>query len=476
MEIESDKKYASLGRYLIIRSLGSGFNSKVKLAFDKETHKTYAIKILKDGFTKYLQNEIQTLDKIHHPHMVNMIDFISKGEYVKKSGEVKKVTAIVLELAEGGEMFEFLFQTGRFAEDISRYYFRQVLDCLAHMHKEGYTHRDLKPENILFTHDFKLKLADFGFSTLIAGKAGTGMLTTYLGTRAYMAPEIIKKVPYSGTAVDTFALGVILFIMFAGSPPFNEAQSSDPYYNLIIGKKFDYFWYVHTKSKGNTSFFPAEFKDLINKMLAYEPAERPSVEAIVAHPWVAGPVPTDQAVEDEMKKRHFAVREAAEKERERKQKIAKGKKPTHEGGNMMEYPKTKGARDNLTDSLKDLESQFPSLALKRTIVRYGNKIDAELPSTLLAGDYLIPENIHDSLLALVHTLQDQKYEQIKLSEKSYKVTAEIEVENLKVKFAARLFKNDDVSSIITFERLEGSSVKFHDMIKTLEGGLNKITQ
>lgn len=195
-----------------------------------------------------------------------------------------------------------------------------------HLHKEGYTHRDLKPENILFTHNFQLKLADFGFSTLIQGKTGTGLLSTYLGTRAYMAPEIIKKIPYSGQAVDVFALGVILFIMFAGSPPFNEAQSSDAYYNLLIGKKFDYFWYVHTKSKGNPAFFPATFKDLINKMLAYEHSERPSLEDIIAHPWFNGTVPSDADVEAEMKKRHFAVREAAEKERERKQKIAKGKK------------------------------------------------------------------------------------------------------------------------------------------------------
>lgn len=103
---------------------------RVKLAIDKESQKTYAVKILKDGFTKYLQNEIQTLERVQHPNMVNLIDFLPKADYLKKNGTTKKVTAIVIELAEGGEMFEFLFQTGRFSEEITRFYMAQILDSI----------------------------------------------------------------------------------------------------------------------------------------------------------------------------------------------------------------------------------------------------------------------------------------------------------------------------------------------------------
>ena len=87
------------------------------------------------------------------------------------------------------------------------------------MHQKGYAHRDIKPENILLGRDFVLKLADFGFSCLIQGKDNSGVLHTKLGTEGYMAPEIPTK-NYEGERVDIFAAGVILFIMYAGNPPF----------------------------------------------------------------------------------------------------------------------------------------------------------------------------------------------------------------------------------------------------------------
>lgn len=169
-------------------------------------------------------------------------------------------------------------------------------------------------------------MADFGFSTLLNGKDGSGMLSTYLGTRAYMAPEIIKKVPYSGIAVDVFALGVILFIMYAGSPPFNEAQSTDAYYNLLITKRYDYFWYVHTKSKGDPKFFTPAFKDLINRMLAYDATERPTVTEIAEHAWMKGTMPSEVDVQAQMVQRAHVVREKQEEERRKKQEAAKQKK------------------------------------------------------------------------------------------------------------------------------------------------------
>lgn len=87
------------------------------------------------------------------------------------------------------------------------------------MHDKGYAHRDIKPENLLLTSTFVLKIADFGFSCLIRGKDGTGILKTKLGTEGYMAPEIATK-HYDGRKTDIFATGIILFIMYTGNPPF----------------------------------------------------------------------------------------------------------------------------------------------------------------------------------------------------------------------------------------------------------------
>ena len=100
---------------------------------------------------------------------------------------------LVLELASGGELFDFVFNTGPFDEAVSRYYFRQLTSALQASHKAGYCHRDLKPENILFDQNFQLKLADFGFAGCINGRDGKGKLYTILGTKNYMAPELIEK-------------------------------------------------------------------------------------------------------------------------------------------------------------------------------------------------------------------------------------------------------------------------------------------
>lgn len=144
---------------------------------------------------------------------------------------------------------------------------------------------------------------------------------------------------------------------------------------------------------------------------------------------------------------------------------------------MMSYPKpSKGARENLKDQLKEIATKFPTLELKRTIGLYaGDKTVSALPSAFVVGDYLCSENAVDALLALVHVLREQKFEDIKLSEKAFKVTAVTEIENQKVGITARLFKNDDITTYITFERTEGTSMKFHDAVKIVEEGLNKVT-
>jgi serine/threonine protein kinase len=82
----------------------------------------------------------------------------------------------------GGELFEYVSSTGRFREEVARAYFLQLLEGLNHIHEKGLAHRDLKPENILFSDQFILKIADFGFATLLEGKDGNGLLKTVLGT------------------------------------------------------------------------------------------------------------------------------------------------------------------------------------------------------------------------------------------------------------------------------------------------------
>jgi len=82
-----------------------------------------------------------------------------------------------------------------------------------------------------------LKLADFGFSAPLSGRDGSGQLKTPLGTRSYMAPEIHNKQGYDGALVDVFAAGIILFITYAGHPPFRQALPNDEHYSMIATGK-----------------------------------------------------------------------------------------------------------------------------------------------------------------------------------------------------------------------------------------------
>lgn len=202
-----------LGKYALGRTLGSGVSCKVKIGKNKNGQK-YAVKILHadEQFKELVKAEVDVLKKLHHDHIVNFVEMGS--DQLKKQGkEAKVVDYIVLELATGGELFDFVANTGRFTDKVARTYFGQLIDALKYMHSAGVCHRDLKPENIMLDDKFNLKVADFGFAAPTQGHDKSGLLHTQLGTFSYMAPEIHLGKAYTGQAVDLFAAAIILFIM-----------------------------------------------------------------------------------------------------------------------------------------------------------------------------------------------------------------------------------------------------------------------
>jgi len=111
--------------------------------------------------------------------------------------------------------------------------------------------------------------------------------------------------------VDLFAAAVILFIMVSAHPPFSTAEPSDPFYRCIAASRADIFWRTHCKSKEEgDSFFSEEFKDIVQSMLQLDPAHRPTIPEVLAHPWMKGDVPTREEIQAEFSQRELSVREA----------------------------------------------------------------------------------------------------------------------------------------------------------------------
>ena len=212
--------FDEIGNWEIHKTLGSGAFSKVKLGRHKDNNQFAAIKIMKRGnhvsqsFKDLVKNEIDTLKNLEHANLIRLIEFDDNATYKKADGTEQNIFYMALELCTGGELFDFIAQTGRFSEPVARYYFKQMLEGLNYMHNQGISHRDIKPENVLMDDQFNLKIADFGFASHQA------LNESRRGTESYMAPEISANETYSGCNVDLFATGIILFIMICQHPPF----------------------------------------------------------------------------------------------------------------------------------------------------------------------------------------------------------------------------------------------------------------
>ena len=156
---------------------------------------------------------------------------------------------IVLELAEIGDMFEVIANSGAFSEPLARYYFKRFLEGLRYCHSQGVIHRDIKIENALLDAAYEIKINDFGFAAPSTARDGTGVHKTKLGTEVNMSPELLARQAYYGPAVDSFAAAIICFTMISQHPPFLKAAPTDYYYKLIDKNHSKMFWAKHEQNK-----------------------------------------------------------------------------------------------------------------------------------------------------------------------------------------------------------------------------------
>ena len=240
-----------------------------------------------------LEDEAEILQQLKrsraqlHPNVIRLYEYVTKCEYTTQNGEKYETVLIIMEYAQHGQLFDILRYAGALPNQIAKFYFGQIISALKAFHAQNIVHRDLKPENILLDSNFNIKICDFGLSTEIDIENDESMKGT-AGTRGYMAPEILEKKEYDAKC-DIFSAGVILFILLTARPPFSQASKKDKKYSLIMDEKYEQFWNIHCNKDIHKYKFivnDQNSKDLMQKMICYDPTKRISLESIEAHPWM----------------------------------------------------------------------------------------------------------------------------------------------------------------------------------------------
>ncbi|CAD8165170.1 unnamed protein product [Paramecium pentaurelia] len=286
---------AVINEYRFLKLLGTGSMADVYQVQDVTSQIYYAIKVYTcPGSDIRCHNEAKILEKLNHPNIITL----RKNQQMKFKGDLGDIITLdclILEYLEKGDLFEFIAKTGNFGESLCRYYFRQLTQVVDFMHGQGFVHRNLKLESILLDRKFNLKLCNFACAQYL-NKYKDGKLKTKVGTKNYQAPEVLYGAIYDGVKADVFSLGVILFIMYKGQPPFSKANQQDALYNLIIQENYKQFWEIHSQ-KIEFSF---DFKELFLGMVNPNPEKRFNMEGVKNSKWFGGVSKTIQDAFEEM--------------------------------------------------------------------------------------------------------------------------------------------------------------------------------
>lgn len=258
--------------YKIGKQLGEGAFSVVKEGQNRQTGSSFAIKIVtKSKLSKEdevaLKDEIDVLKDMEHAHIIRLYDvFEEPANYY-----------LVTEKMSGGELFDRIVQKSYYNEREARDTCLILLSAIHHCHSKKVAHRDLKPENLLLTSendDSSIKIADFGFAKRVKAPKS---LTTQCGTPGYVASEILEGKPYD-TQADMWSIGVIVYILLGGYPPFIESNQRTLFRKIRKGQ-----YEFHEEYWGQVS---KDAQDLIRSLLTVNPDKRLNSEQALKNKWI----------------------------------------------------------------------------------------------------------------------------------------------------------------------------------------------
>uniref|UniRef100_A0A8C9T507 Serine/threonine-protein kinase PLK4 n=1 Tax=Scleropages formosus TaxID=113540 RepID=A0A8C9T507_SCLFO len=261
---------AELADFKVLNLLGKGSFACVYKAKSVNTGLEVAIKMIdknamhKAGMAQRVSNEVEIHCRLKHPSILELYSYFEDSNYVY----------LVLEMCHNGEMSQCLKNRKKpFTEDEARHFMRQIVKGLLYLHTHGIMHRDLTLSNLLLTSSMNVKIADFGLATQL--KLPSEKHFTMCGTPNYISPEVATRSAH-GLESDVWSIGCMFYAFLMGRPPFDTDTVKHTLNRVVLG---EYEMPTHISQ---------EAQDLIQLLLRKNPAERPSLSAVLDHPFMTG--------------------------------------------------------------------------------------------------------------------------------------------------------------------------------------------
>ncbi|KAI3432381.1 hypothetical protein D9Q98_003937 [Chlorella vulgaris] len=266
--------YRNIGQdYTLTETLGQGAFGVVRLAVHVRTGLRYAVKTIDKAQLRRrvdvedLRREVTILSQLSsHPNVAALL----------QTAEDERHVHIVIELCQGGELFERIARDSNLTERTAAHFFRMMVEVVRHAHALGICHRDIKPENFLMsdsTDNARVKACDFGLSQFY--RPGRNF-TSLVGSAFYVAPEVLLR--NYGPPADVWSLGVCLYTLLSGLLPFH-GETEEEVFQMVLHAELDL----------ESSPWPSvstHAKDLVRRMLQRDPARRPTPAEVLQHPWL----------------------------------------------------------------------------------------------------------------------------------------------------------------------------------------------